>query len=55
MSTNNKRNASEQKPSDHLKEVGFELIPECLKDLAILDELKSKVLEQEFIINDIEQ
>ena len=45
MSTNNKSNKGEQKPSDHFKEGGFDLIPECLKDLAILDELKSKVLE----------
>jgi hypothetical protein len=39
MSTNNKRTKNKQKPSDHLKEGGSDLIPERIKDLANLDEL----------------
>lgn len=39
MSTNNKRKKSGQKPSDHSKEGGFDLIPERIKDVAILDEI----------------
>jgi hypothetical protein len=38
MSTNNKSNKREKKPSENFKEGGFDMIPECLKDLAILDE-----------------